>query len=48
MEFVITLLADAKKTPLSEASQQSMVLSLASQDIVVEKPIFTDKIVFYS
>ncbi len=37
MEFVITLLADAKKIPLSEAFIQSMVLSLASQDVVVQK-----------
>lgn len=37
MEFVITLLADPKKTPLSEAFVQSMVLSLASQGVVVQK-----------
>lgn len=37
MEFVITLLADPKKEPLSEAFVQSMVLSLASQGIVVQK-----------
>lgn len=37
MEFVITLLADSKKMPLSEAFVQSMVMSLASQDIVVQK-----------
>lgn len=37
MEFVITLLANSKKMPLSEAFVQSMVLSLASQDVVVQK-----------
>ncbi len=37
MDFVITLLADSKKMPLSEAFVQSMVLSLASQGISVEK-----------
>jgi phosphoserine phosphatase len=37
MEFVITLLADPKKTPLSKAFVQSMVLSLASQEVVVQK-----------
>lgn len=37
MEFVITLLADPKKWPLSEAFVQSMVLSLASQGVVVQK-----------
>ncbi|MEQ1705993.1 MAG: phosphoserine phosphatase SerB [Rickettsiales bacterium] len=43
MEFVITLLADVKKTPLSEAFVQSMVLSLASQDVVVEKTQWLEK-----
>ena len=37
MEFVITLLADPKKAHLSEAFVQSMVLSLASQEVVVQK-----------
>ncbi len=38
MEFVITLFADPKKWPLSEAFVQSMVLSLASQGVVAQKP----------
>lgn len=37
MDFVVTLLADSKKMPLTEAFVQSMVLSLASQDVVVQK-----------
>lgn len=37
MDFVITLLADSKKMPLTGAFVQSMVLSLASQDVVVKK-----------
>ncbi len=37
MDFVITLLADPKKIALSEAFVQSMVLSLAAQDVVVQK-----------
>jgi phosphoserine phosphatase len=37
MDFVVTLLADSKKTPLTEAFVESMVLSLASQDVVVQK-----------
>ncbi len=37
MELVISLLADIKKNPLSEAFVQSMILSLASQGISVEK-----------
>jgi phosphoserine phosphatase len=37
MEFVITLLADPKKIPLSVAFAQSMEASLASQAVVVQK-----------
>ncbi|MEZ5691272.1 MAG: phosphoserine phosphatase SerB [Rickettsiales bacterium] len=37
MDFVITLLADKKKIALSEAFVQSMVLSLASQEVAVQK-----------
>ncbi len=37
MDFVVTLLADSKKMPLTEAFVQSMALSLASQDVVVQK-----------
>lgn len=37
MEFVITLLADPKKIPLSVAFTQSMEASLASQAVVVQK-----------
>ncbi|MEQ1789132.1 MAG: phosphoserine phosphatase SerB [Rickettsiales bacterium] len=37
MELVITLLGSLKKEPLSASFVQSMVLSLASQDIVVQK-----------
>lgn len=40
MEFVFTLLADPKKIALSEAFLQSMVLSLASQGINVEKTLW--------
>jgi phosphoserine phosphatase len=36
MEFVITLLADIKKNPLTEAFVQSMILSLAAQDVSVK------------
>ncbi len=37
MEFVVTLLADVKRVPLTEVFVQSMVLSLASQQVVVQK-----------
>lgn len=40
MDFVVTLLADSKKMPLTEAFVQSMVLSLASQDVVVQKTVW--------
>ena len=37
MEFVITLLADPKKTALTQAFVESMILSLEAQDISVQK-----------